>query len=283
MQLPAQLLRKETEVHKGDCGHLFVVGASRGLSGAACLCASAAMRSGAGLVTVGVPMSLNYIFELKLTEVMSLPLAETKVKSLSRKSYPEISNFVNKANALALGCGASRDKSTVRLMLKAIKNINRPQVIDADAINALSKSKRVLKKRKNNRLIITPHLGEFSRLTGEPVDAIKKERKLLAKSFALRYNLVLVLKGPQTIVTDGKQLFENFTGNPGMATAGSGDVLTGIIGALLAQGVASFQAAKAAVYLHGLAADIAVANSAKAGLIASDIINFIPLAIRRSI
>jgi NAD(P)H-hydrate epimerase len=260
---------------------VFAIGASPGLTGALCLCAQAALRTGAGLVTVGVPRSLNFIFEIKLTEVMSLPLKETKDKVISLEAINQISSFAKKIKVLALGCGAGENKSTQNLILKIITQIDKPMVVDADAINALAHKVTVLQRRKTNDMIITPHPGEFARLTGKSKDYIKKKRKDLVKKFALRYNLILVLKGHRTIVSDGRRLFENNTGNPGMATAGSGDVLTGIISALVAQGMASFEAAKLGVYLHGLSGDYAAKIKGKTCIIASDLIEYLPQAMKR--
>ncbi len=282
MQLPARLQKREFDTHKGNYGHVFVIGGSCGLTGAVCLCAHAALRSGCGLVTVGVPASLNIIFEVKLTEVMSLPLRETKGKSLSLSAFNMIEEFSSKADVIAVGCGASCSISTQKLIVKVVEKINKPQVVDADGINAFSGNLERLKRRKNKNIIFTPHPKEFSRLVNKSVEYIKNRRKELAKEFALRYNLILVLKGHRTIVTDGKRFFENKTGNPGMATAGSGDALTGIISSLVAQGLSCFDAAKWGVYLHGLAGDYAAREKTQNCLIASDIIEYFPKAIKAS-
>jgi len=281
MRLPVQLLKRKPDTHKGDYGHILIIGGSLGLSGAVCLCAKAALRSGAGLVTVGVPKSLNSIFEIKLTEVMSLPLAD-KNGALSQEAFGNIKSFLKKADFIVLGPGAGLRTITKRLIIKIIKEIDKPMVIDADALTALASNLEVLFKRKTKTLILTPHLGEFSRLIGLDVSKIKKKRKELVKKFALRYNLTLVLKGSRTLVSDGRRTFENNTGNPGMATAGAGDVLSGIIAGLLAQGVDQFESAKAGVYLHGLAADKAVKDKTENCLIASDIIEYLPEAVKRS-
>ncbi len=155
-------------------------------------------------------------------------------------------------------------------------------VVDADALTALASDLETLLKRKTKTLILTPHLGEFSRLVKLDVGKIKKKRKELVKKFALRYNLTLVLKGNRTLISDGRRTFENNTGNPGMATAGSGDVLSGIIAGLLSQGVDQFKAAKVGVYLQGLAADKAARERTENCLIASDIIEYLPEAVKRS-
>ncbi len=276
-----RLPKRKPDTHKGDYGHLLVVGASPGLTGAVCLCAQSALIAGAGLVTAGVPRCLNDIIEIKLTEVMSLPLPEIPSGALSEGAFGVIKKFLPKIDALAVGCGGGRAKSTVNLFVKLIEQISLPMVVDADALYALASRREVLKNRKTDILILTPHEGEFSRLTGISVSEVHKRRKELAKEFALRYNLTLVLKGYRTIVTDGKRFFENSTGNPGMATAGSGDVLTGIIGGLLVQGMEPFVAAKIGVYLHGLSGDLVEREKTQYCLIASDIIEFLPQAVKK--
>lgn len=292
MQFKQILVKRRLDAHKQDFGHVLVIGGSRGLTGAACLASFSSLRIGAGLVTAAVPQDLNSIFESKLTEVMTLALPSQK-GILSSGSFNKIKDFIlkRKVNVLALGPGLFNTLPTQQLVTKIIKQIDLPIVLDADGINAISSKPKVLKKTKP-AIVLTPHLGEFSRLIKIPVDSIRKSRKVLAKDFALRYNLTLVLKGYRTIVTEGRRFFENHTGNPGMATAGSGDVLTGIIAGLIAQTKGCnfsslekkrdllFEVAKLGVYLHGKAADFAVKEKIQACLIASDIIEYLPKAIR---
>ena len=278
--MPVQLLKRKPDAHKGDYGHLLVLGGSLGLSGAVCLCAEAALRIGAGLVTAGIPGSLNNIFEVKLTEVMSLPLAD-RGGALSREAFKDIKKFLDKIDLIVLGPGAGLKDSTKELVVRVIKEIDKPMIVDADGLTALASNLKILSKRKANSLILTPHPGEFSRLLKLDIGKIKKRRKELVKKFALRYNLILILKGKNTLVSDGKRIFENNTGNPGMATAGSGDVLTGIVAGLLAQGIDQFEAAKTGVYLHGLAGDYAARDKTENCLIASDIIEYLPKAIKK--
>ena len=282
MRLPAQLHRNNPDTHKGDYGYCLVLGGSPGLTGAVCLTAQAALRAGCGLVKVGIPKSLNNIFEIKLTEVMSLPLPESK-GSLSQSAYKVIEKNLAKVNVLVIGPGAGLEDTTRKLILKILKYIDRPMVIDADGITALASDMEILKQRKTKDLVITPHYGEFSRLIKLNIESIKKNRKQLAKRFARRYNLTLVLKGHRSIITDGKKFFENTTGNPGMATAGMGDVLSGMIGSLLAQGLPAFAAAKFGVYLHGLAGDLAAKDKTQNCLIASDVIDYFSKAFKRSL
>ncbi|MCM8819198.1 MAG: NAD(P)H-hydrate dehydratase [Candidatus Omnitrophica bacterium] len=279
MKLPTIFYKRKKDTHKGDYGYVFVLGGSVGLTGAVCLCAQAALRIGAGLVRVGVPKSLNHIFEIKLTEVMSLPLEEEK-GYLSIKAFNQIKDFLKNVDVIALGCGAGRHTSTKKLFLKLLTEIDKTFVVDADGINALASNLEILKNRKSKNLVLTPHLGEFSRLLKLDIEKIKQERKELVKDFSFRYNLVLVLKGNRSLVSNGKALYENRTGNPGMATAGTGDVLTGIISGLIAQGMNIFEAAKLGVYLHGRAADLATKEKLEACLIASDVIEYLPVAIK---
>ncbi len=278
--MPVQLLKRKPDAHKGDYGHLLVLGGSLGLSGAVCLCAEAALRIGAGLVTAGIPGSLNNIFEVKLTEVMSLPLAD-RGGALSREAFKDIKKFLDKIDLIVLGPGAGLKDSTKELVVRVIKEIDKPMIVDADGLTALASNLKILSKRKANSLILTPHPGEFSRLLKLDIGKIKERRKELVKKFALRYNLILILKGKNTLVSDGKRIFENNTGNPGMATAGTGDVLTGIVAGLLAQGIGQFEAAKTGVYLHGLAGDYAARDKTENCLIASDIIEYLPKAIKK--
>lgn len=273
--------RRKPDTHKGDYGHIFVLAGSLGFSGAAVLCANSAMRCGAGLVTLGVPEGLYSIIAKKAyPEVMVRPLAETKDRTLSLKAYPAIMSLIEKADVLAIGPGLSRNPQTQKLIRRIISNIHKPIVIDADALNAIAGHLGLLQLNSNFK-ILTPHPGEFSRLIGESTAYIQKNRETLAKKFAYDYNIVLVLKGHNTVVASPNKLYVNKTGNPGMATAGSGDVLTGIISALLGQGLNGWTAAKTGVYLHGLAGDLAAKEKTQAALIASDIINHIPAAIKK--
>ena len=285
MRLPAQLLYRNKNAHKASFGHILLLAGSARFSGAAVLCAKAAMRAGAGLVTIGIPKSLNTaIIKIKPAEVMTLPLAETKELTLSSKAFKKISDFAKKADVLVIGPGLSQNKSTQRLIRKVIMAVDKPMVIDADGLNALIGNLNILRGTRYavRGTILTPHPGEMARLLGVNVANIQNKRKEIAQEFARDYGLTLVLKGNHTIVADRKKhLFKNTTGNPGMASAGSGDVLSGIIAAFLGQGLAPFTAAKYGVFLHGLAGDLAAKEKTQLGMIASDIIEKIPAAIKR--
>jgi len=244
------------------------------------------MRSGAGLVTLGIPKGLNNaIIKIKPKEVMTLPLPETKDATVSLASFKKIRDFSKNCDVLAIGPGLSQDKSTQSLIKKVICSINKPMVIDADGLNALVGHLNLLRTMSyelRTTKVFTPHPGEMARLLGISIKKVQSKRKEIAKRFATDCKATVVLKGHNSIVADYKgNLYINKTGNPGMATAGSGDVLTGMVGAFLGQGLDTFNAAKYAVYLHGLAGDLAAKEKTQISLIASDIINKIPEAIKK--
>ena len=271
---------RKRDSHKGDYGHVLVLAGSMGLTGAAALCSLGALRCGCGLVTLGIPKSLNAIMETKLTEVMTRPLPETRNISLSLEALPKIKKMLKGVNAVALGPGLSTDKGTKRLVNKLIKLIDKPLVIDADGLNCICSNIKVLKSIKSP-IIITPHPGEMSRLSGLEINTIQRNRQRVAKDLARQCNLIVVLKGNNTVVSDGKaNNFVNKSGNPGMATGGTGDILTGMIASFLAQGVPAFNAAKLAVYIHGKAGDLAAREKGEIGLIAGDILEKVPEAFK---
>ncbi|MCX8082306.1 MAG: NAD(P)H-hydrate dehydratase [bacterium] len=270
--------KRKRDTHKGDYGHLFILGGSPGLTGAVCMAGESALRSGCGLVTIGIPEGLNDIIEIKLTEVMSLPLPQTDRRTFSKKAIKPALKFIEeRTDAVIIGPGISTgNQDTCSFVKNIIKKIERPLIIDADALKIISSNLNVLKKSKSTGIILTPHPGEMSYLTGLTIKEIQNNREKVAIDFAKRYNVVVVLKGYRTVVTDGKEAYINLTGNPGMATAGSGDVLAGIIGGLLAQGRPALESARYGVYIHGLAGDIAAKEIGETSLIASDIIKKLP-------
>ncbi len=255
-------------------------------SGAALLCAEGALRCGAGLVTLGIPQSIAAaVIKIKPREIMLLPLAETKEKTLSAAAYKKIGEFVKNIDILVVGPGLTQNKSTQILARKIIVKINKPMIIDADGLNALVGHLDLLRVKSYGlrvTKILTPHPGEMARLIGSSTEEIQKNRNKIAKNFVMHYNVTLVLKGYHSIVADcAGKLYINKTGNPGMATAGSGDVLTGMIAAFLGQGLSAFDSAKYGVYLHGCAGDLATKEKTQLGMIASDIIAKIPEAIKK--
>ena len=282
MTIPSNLLPpRSPHTHKGDVGHVFIIAGSVRLTGAAALCSLGALRSGAGLVTLGIPESLQGIVAIKLTEVMTTPCPETKAHSFSLQALPKLVRIIEEMDALAIGPGVSQEPQTTQLIRQLLPKISKPCVVDADGLNALAEDLEVL-KRVPAPMILTPHPGEMARLIRLSVADIQRDRERIAKEFATRYGMVVVLKGHRTIVAnvDG-ELYVNETGNPGMASGGCGDVLTGMIAGLLGQRLSLFDAARLGVYLHGLAGDLAASERGPVGLIASDLLDTIPLAIRQ--
>jgi NAD(P)H-hydrate epimerase len=278
--------------HKGDYGHVLIVAGSRGKTGAALMAAKACLRSGAGLVTVGVADSLVDSVQGRVTEEMVLPLPDTGVGIISAKAAGAIRDFLEqKANVLAMGPGLSADRDIEMLVLELLENISAPIVLDADAINVLEGRKERFLKGKAP-IILTPHAGEMTRIARSGpspsrkdagVRLLRKEleenRVGMTRSFAGEHGVHIVLKGAPTIIAEpGGKVRINTSGNPGMATAGAGDVLTGMIAAFLGQGLNPFDASCSAVYLHGLAGDEAAREKGVHSLIASDIIEMIPQA-----
>jgi len=267
-------LRRPRDAHKGQFGHVLVLGGSTGFVGAGCLAAQAALASGAGLVTLGVPRSLLPIVAAKLTACMTHGFREVPSGAFALGALPDILAFAERSSVVALGPGIGRHRSTEKLVHALLRALGRPLVLDADALNALEGEADRLDEVPAPR-ILTPHPGEMSRLTGLPTPQIQADRIAVAREFALRHKIVLVLKGHRTIVTDGNELYENETGNPGMATGGTGDVLTGMVAGLCAQGLPPFSAACLAAYLHGLAGHLAAKETGEHALTATDVLEFI--------
>ena len=271
--------------HKGTYGRVLVVAGSTGMTGAAALASEAALRAGAGLVTLATPKHLNPILEGLLPEVMTLPLPETDAGSLSVSATSAILEFAEDTKSvLAIGPGLSQHPDTVLLVHQLIREnreqaLNLRMVVDADGLNALSQVSEII-SLLDREAILTPHPGEMSRLTSSSVPSLEADRIRTAQQFASEHNLTLVFKGAPTVtgLANG-DVWINSTGNPGMATGGMGDVLTGIIAGLMAQGHSSETAAVLGVYLHGLAGDITAEKLGMPGLIASDVLKAVPRAI----
>ena len=281
MRLPTPLTRRRPDAHKNQFGHVCVIAGSARMLGAAALTALAATRAGAGLVTAAVPASLNAAAHKKINNVvMTLPLKETREQTVSVAALAGISRAYDEFDVFAVGPGLSRHPSTQRLVLEIIGTSPKPLVIDADALYALAGHAEILRKTDTLK-ILTPHPGEMARLVGCSREYVETHRRPLAREFARKYQCVLLLKGHRTVVASPRgKVYINTTGNAGMATAGSGDVLTGMIAALLGQGLTGFEAAKFAAYWHGKAGDLAAQAKTKAAMIASDIIDKIPDALK---
>jgi NAD(P)H-hydrate epimerase len=263
--------------HKGTFGHLLVLAGSEGKTGAAAMAAEAGLRAGAGLVTLGLPASLNDIMEGKLTEAMTLPLPEAVgSRALGAAAQKLIMDFLDGKFTLALGPGIGTHPETRKLVGRLVHDLGCPMVIDADGVNNLAGHTDSLAGAAGPR-ILTPHPGEMARLVGVSTSAVQARRLDLARETAARLGVTLVLKGAQTVVAvpDGRASL-NSTGNPALASGGTGDVLTGLIGGFLAQGLTPWDAARLGVYLHGLAADYFVGQCGPRGMIAGDLLTVMP-------
>jgi ADP-dependent NAD(P)H-hydrate dehydratase / NAD(P)H-hydrate epimerase len=275
----ASLPVRNPSSHKGTYGHAGIIAGSVGKTGAAAMAAMAALRVGAGLVTVAVPSSVNDTLEAKLLEAMTMPMPETKARTLARSSLDRLLTFARSRTAIAIGPGLTTHPETVELIQELVKRIDKPCVLDADALNALAGKASLLTESKFPS-ILTPHPGEMSRLE---IDAspqsVNADRMGVASRFARERGVLVVLKGARTIVArpDGMVAICP-TGNPGMATAGTGDVLTGMITGLLAQGLSQWDAACTGTYFHGLAGDLTARTVGQAAMTAGDLIEHIPEA-----
>ena len=269
---------RPASAHKGNFGRVLIIAGSRGMTGAACLAGAAALRSGAGLVTVAVPETLHDIMEGKLTEAMTVPLPDTGGGSLSREARSRILSLLENMDALAIGPGLSLAPETISLVRELLPAIKIPFVLDADALNALAGQVSILGSLQAPA-VITPHPGEMARLMGVAPKDIQADRIGAAIKAAATWNVATLLKGARTVVAAPEGVvYINPTGNPGMATGGSGDVLTGIVVSLIAQGLEPGRAAAAGAYIHGLAGDMTAKEKGMMGLIAGDIVSILPAA-----
>lgn len=339
--------------HKGTFGRVFIIGGSRGMTGAPCLAAMAALRSGAGLVQVGVPAGLVQIVAAKLLEPTIVPLAgqstlemnaQTTILEVARQASAVIfgpglgpgpgvdARFSGQKSAALAAIDEPDEKDDIKVSMGAlgggkpeptpadetelesedgppskngnveitqtavlpqqavglsrlsatvVQRLRAPLILDADGLNAIAPRPMLLSSRRGRITIITPHPGEMAKITGLTVTQVQQDREKIAAEWALKLQSIVVLKGAGTVVTDGKRLYVNTTGNPGMGTGGAGDVLTGVIGALIGQGLGGFEAAVLGVHAHGLAGDLAAADRTEMGLIAGDLIDYLPRAWQR--
>lgn len=266
--------------HKGTYGHVLVIAGSIGKTGAALMCAKSTLRTGSGLLTMAVPSSLKEVFQSRVLEEMILPLP-CNTQTLSKDAIKKIDEFINeKADVVAFGPGVGVNEDTEEILKFLLNHCHVPIVIDADGITLLSNIKDLLKNAKA-KTVITPHPGELSRLIGVPVREIEKNRIDIAQNVAKELNTIVVLKGVPTIISEPEgTTFINNTGNPGMATGGTGDVLTGIIASLIGQNLSPFYSSVLGVYIHGLSGDLAAKYRGNHGLIAGDLIDNLPQAIK---
>ena len=270
------LPKRAAQSHKGDYGRALIVGGSRGMAGAVALAGMSALRGGAGLVTLAVPEQIVSTVASLNPCYMMLGLASDPAGHIAGGAREPIEKAAERATAVAIGPGLGRSPALDKLVPELYATLSQSTVVDADALNALSEQGQMPKPAGPR--ILTPHPGEFARLCGE---ADVGQQRVLAGELARQWGVVLVLKGHRTLVTDGERRVENTTGNPGMATGGTGDVLAGVITALLCQGLSPFEAAQLGVYLHGLAGDLAAAELGEVSLIAGDLVRYLPNALVR--
>ena len=274
------LLPRKKQTDKSAYGHALVIAGSKSYPGAAILTAQAALRSGAGLVTLAAPLSVKEALWKRFSpEVTPIFLSETKEGAISGKVLPLIQKIVSsrRINAVALGPGLTHELLTKAVVRKIITGVAVPAVLDADGLNAFQGHEKAL-RRHAGPLVLTPHDREFERLFGQRMPSSDQKKAMLAKKLSRSYDVVLVLKGHRTLIVYHDKIVKNLTGNPGMAKGGSGDVLTGIIAAFMAQGLDPFQAAVWGVYFHGKAGDLAVRKTSELSLTASDLMDTLPLA-----
>jgi NAD(P)H-hydrate epimerase len=267
------LPKRPAESHKGMFGSVLVVGGGRGMAGAPALAGAAALRSGAGLVRIACSAEVQPTVASFEPSYMTYPL-ECDAQGLIR--YPAnlkaLESLLEMADVLAIGPGMGQSEELRALLRWVVQDVELPTVIDADALNALAAQTEVLSGLRRP-VIVTPHPGEFARLSERTTAEIQSNRQAHAMAVARADHLIVVLKGAKTVVTDGERIYVNTTGNPGMATGGSGDVLTGVIAAMIGQKLSPFDAAVLGVYAHGLAGDIARDQNGEVGLIAGDIVD----------
>lgn len=277
--LPSDLPRlppRARDSHKGDFGRALVIGGSQGMAGAIALAGMAALRSGAGLVKLATPTVCQPTVASFEPSAMTIGLQADGDGRIAGWARNRIGEAMTESTAVACGPGLGRSEDLVELVDWLYREAERPMVVDADALFALAQRPAILSEHAAPR-ILTPHAGEFARLLGRQ-SIERHERETLAREFAGRHSVVLVLKGHDTVVTDGQRLSTNPTGNPGMATGGTGDVLTGVITALVCQRLGPYEAARLGTFVHGLAGDMAAAALGEVSLVASDLIAYLPRA-----
>jgi len=278
---PEILWKRPQNIYKRQCGKILIIAGSLGMAGAAALATEVAFRSGAGIVILAFPDSIKEIYKKILPEAMSLELPSTPSGSISFKAYEKIKNNLSDIDVVALGPGLSRNSETGKLILKLIKEIEIPLIIDADGLNALIGNLKIITKRLSST-IITPHPGELGRLINKKPEEINKDRLKITSNTANQFNTITVLKGYETVIAEPSgRVVINKTGGPELATAGTGDVLVGIIATFVAQNLKKiFEATSTAVYIHGLAGNLAAQKIGTRSVIASDIIKYLPKAIK---
>ena len=272
--------KRDKNSHKGNFGRVFILAGSKGLTGAGILASRASLKSGSGLITLGCPQSLNTVFEIATPEVMTLPISDTD-GIINENESEKILAFAKKSDKVLFGPGTGITDGT-KIILKKLIEAQIPLVIDADGLNIISSNIDILRKHKSD-IIITPHIGEFARLTGLDAEYIEQNKKDVALNFAKKYNVFVILKSHKTtIATPNGLCYTNILGNPGMASGGSGDVLAGVVLSLWGQGFSACNSCICGVYLHALSGDICAYSKGEYGMTPSDIIENLPYAIKYS-
>ncbi|MDW7668851.1 MAG: NAD(P)H-hydrate dehydratase [Bacillota bacterium] len=275
---PIYLKVRNKESHKGDYGRISIIGGSYGMSGSVYLASTAALKMGSGLVYSIVPQSIADILSIKFDEIIVKTINSSKL-FLENKDYKEIMDKIKGSDAVGIGPGLGWNENQELLVQNLLETIEKPVVLDADGLNCISKNTEILKNK--DKIIVTPHIGEMERLTKKPKEYIIKNPEKTALEFSKKYNVVTVLKKSNTVVANPEgEIYINKTGNPGMATAGSGDVLTGIITSLIGQGYSCFDSAKLGVFIHGLAGDMASYKYSDYSMTAKDIVEFLPETVK---
>ena len=269
---------RAADSHKGDFGTALIVGGSRGMSGAVALAGMAALRSGAGRVRLAVPDACLETVAAFEPSYMTSPLACDEEGRISVAAYDALRELADSSTAVACGPGLGRSQHLVELVSWMYEALPQPLVIDADALNGLAAASTI--RSPGGPRILTPHPGEFRRFLADG-PRTREVLEEVARQKARDWNAVVVLKGHRTLITDGRDSFHNETGNPGMATGGTGDVLTGVVTALLCQGLAALEAARLGAYLHGLAGDLAAGSMGQISLTATDLVRFLPAAFQQ--
>ena len=274
---------REHDANKSDCGRVAVIGGSRGMAGAPCLTARAAYRAGAGLVLVAVPKSIWDVVATKLDEAQTRGIGPSDEVAFGERAASELKKICEWADVVVMGPGMTHTPGTIKAIHSVVEACTVPMVLDADALNAFASGRAELlfaaqKKNTRRELVLTPHPGEMARLLNMSTSDVQSDRTQAVVACAELTSATVVLKGASTLVCDGQRIYLNRTGNPGMATGGTGDVLAGIIGALMGQGMPAFEAASLGAYLHGLAGDIGAQKVGMWSLVAGDLINELPAA-----
>jgi len=280
LNTPVRLAEREKDTHKGDYGKALFISGGKNYLGAPMFCSFAFLKAGGGLSYLAAPESIAPFIAVKASEVVVIPLKETKEKSISTKNLDSLLNLSRKMDIVTIGSGITLNEETKEFAKEFVKKVDKPLIIDGDGVTAISEETKILKERRGET-IITPHMGEFARLTGKKIKDIKKNRIKILQESAKELNSTVVLKGAFTLIgTKNRKVFINTSGNPGMATAGSGDVLTGAIAAMYGIGLSIEGAARIGVFIHGLSGDLKAREKGTDGITATDILEGLPEAVR---